>query len=240
MLGFFSRLWRTGVVGTFLTGMIFLLPVALTIYIVASIVASMRDQFGPGTLLGGLMTRAGIGIVGQQQETLGFLLGLLIALAGIWFVGLLVKIQTKSLFQDGVDKLLARVPLIRLIYKPVARVVRLATARDGATGDFSRMSVVCCRLGSDVNGGADILALASRQIYVIGGELRRLVYLPTSPVSMSGALVLVPESAVVPMPDMKIDDVMKVYVSFGALAQGTFPQAAGDKPAAPANPAQDA
>jgi hypothetical protein len=35
VLGFFSRLWRTGLASTFLTGALFLLPVALTITIVA-------------------------------------------------------------------------------------------------------------------------------------------------------------------------------------------------------------
>jgi uncharacterized membrane protein len=110
---------------------LFLLPVVLTIYIVASIAAFMRDQLGPGTVPGDLMTRAGIGIIGQQQDRLAFLLGLLIAVAGIWFLGLLVRIQTQSLLQDGIGKLFARYLLIRLICKPVARVIRLVTARSG-------------------------------------------------------------------------------------------------------------
>jgi uncharacterized membrane protein len=218
VLGFFSRLWRTGVAGTFLAGLLFLLPVALTIYIAASIVAFMRDQLGPGTVLGGLMTRTGIGIIGQEQDTLAFLLGLLIAGTGIWFLGLIVRIQTQSLLQEGIDNLFARVPLIRLIYKPVARVIRLMTARSG--GELASMSAVCCRFGGE--NGTDILALASPDIYMIAGERRRLVYLPTSPVSMSGGLVMVPESSIIPMPGMRIDDVMKLYLSFGIMAPETF------------------
>lgn len=227
MLGFFSRLWRTGVVGTFLTGALFLLPVALTIFIAASIVTFMRDQLGPGTVLGGLMTRTGIGIIGRQQDTLAFLLGLLIAVAGIWFVGLIVRIQTRSLLQEGIDKLFARVPLIRLIYNPVARVIRLMTATSG--GELSSLSVVCYRCGGE--NGADILALASPDIYLIGGERRRQVYLPTAPVSMSGGLVMVPETSIIPMPGMRVEDVMKLYLSFGIMAPETFSRHMADGPA---------
>jgi uncharacterized membrane protein len=220
MLEHLTRFWRTSVIGTFLTGVLFLLPVALTIYIVAWIIDFMRGQLGPGTLLGRLLTSVGGGIIGQDQNTLAFWLGLLIALVGIWCLGIIVKTQAKSMIQENIDSIFARVPLIRSIYSPVSRVVRLATKRDG--GDFSGMAVVTCRFGGP--GGVDILALlASRDVYLIGGERRRLVYLPTAPIPMSGGLVLVPEHAVIPVPEMKVDDLLKVYVSLGALAPETFP-----------------
>jgi uncharacterized membrane protein len=221
MLEYINRFWRTSVIGTFLAGVLFLLPVALTIYIVAWIIDFIRGQLGPGTLLGKLLTSVGGGIVGQDQNLLAFWLGLLVALTGIWLLGMLVKTQAKSIIQDNIDRAFTRVPFIRSIYNPVARVVRLATRQDG--GDFSGMSVVTCRFGGAE--GADILALlASRDIYFIGGQRRRLVYLPTAPIPMSGGLVLVPEDAVIPVPEMKVDDLLKVYVSLGALAPETFPR----------------
>ncbi len=221
MIDFLSRFWRTSVIGSFLAGLLFLLPVVLTFVIVAWIVGIMRDALGPGTVLGALLTRVGITIVGPQQDTLAFWLGLLIALVGIWVVGLIVKTQAKQIIQDLIDRGFARVPFIRSIYSPVSRVVRLATDRAGGT-DFSGMSVVSCRFGGD--NGVDVLALlASKEIYVIGGERRRMVYLPTAPIPMSGGLVMVPENAVIPIPEMKVDDLLKTYVSLGALAPETLP-----------------
>jgi uncharacterized membrane protein len=223
MIDYISRFWRTSVIGSFLAGLLFLLPVVLTVFIVAWIIDFMRGALGPGTFLGGLLTTGGRYIIGQDQETLAFWLGMGIALIGIWLLGLIVKTQAKSIIQHNLDSLFAKVPLIRSIYSPVSRVVRLATDRGtGAPGDMSSMSVVSCRFGGE--GGVDILALlASQQIYTIAGERRRLVYLPTAPIPMSGGLVLVGEQAITPVPDMKVDDLLKVYVSLGALAPEAMP-----------------
>jgi uncharacterized membrane protein len=236
MLSWISRFWRTSVIGSFLAGLLFLLPIVLTVFIVAWIVDFMRSAIGPGTVLGTLLTRGGSYLAGlSNQDTLAFWLGAGIALAGIWLLGLIVKTGAKHIIQDYLDRLLTRVPFIRSIYNPVSRVVRLATDRSsGAPGDFSSMSVVSCRFGSAA-GGADILSLlASQHVYNIAGERRRLVYVPAAPIPMSGGLLLVPESAVTPVPEMKVDDLLKIYVSLGALMPEVMPGAiAGPAPLAP-------
>jgi uncharacterized membrane protein len=223
MLSVLSRFWRTSVMGSFLAGLLFLLPVMLTIVIVAWIVDFIRGGLGPNTFLGGLLQIGGGYIVGPEQNVLSFWLGLGIALVGIWLLGVIVKTQAKSIIQSAIDRLFSRVPLIRSIYNPVSRVVRLATER-GASGDFSGMSVVSCRFGKDE--GVDVLALlASPEIFLVRGERRRLVYLPTSPLPMSGGLVMVAEHAVTLIPEMKVDDLLKVFVSLGAMAPEAMPHA---------------
>ncbi len=223
MLDFLSQFWRIRILGTFLAGLLFLLPVVLTFFIVAWIVDFMRASLGPGTYLGSLLTRVGITIVGPEQDTLAFWLGVLVAFAGIWLLGIIVKTQAKSIIQDNIDSIFARVPIIRSIYTPVARVVRLATDRTGGPSDFSGMSVVSCRFGGEK--GVDILALlASKEVYVIAGERRRMVYLPAAPIPMSGGLVMVPEPSIRLIPELKVDDLLKVYVSLGALAPETLPK----------------
>jgi len=44
-----------------------------------------------------------------------------------------------------------------------------------------------------------------------------LVYLPTSPIPMSGGLLFVAEEAVSAVPGMELGDLMKIYFSPGAL-----------------------
>jgi uncharacterized membrane protein len=227
MLNWISRFWRTSVIGSFLAGLLFLLPVVLTIFIIAWIINFVRGAIGPGTILGDLLTQGGSYFIGRSQDTLAFWLGIGIALFGIWLLGLIVKTQAKNIIQDYLDRLFSRVPFIRSIYSPVSRVVRLVTDREGgASGDLSSMSVISCRFGGNGANGVDILALlASQHVYNVAGHRRRLVYLPTAPIPMSGGLVLVQEDAITPVPEMKVDDLLKVYVSLGALAPEAMPGA---------------
>jgi uncharacterized membrane protein len=227
MIGWISRFWRTSVAGSFLAGLLFLLPIVLTVVIVAWIVNLFRGAIGPGTILGDLLTRGGAFLLGGSQDVLAFWLGAAITLAGIWLLGLIVKTRAKSIIQSYLDRLITSVPVIRSIYNPVSRVVRLATDRGapGEPGDLSGMSVVSCRFGEGVLG-VDVLALlASPHVFVIAGQRRRLLYLPTAPIPMSGGLVLVAEGAVTPVPDMKVDDLLKIYVSLGSLTPEVMPGA---------------
>lgn len=239
MMNWISRFWRTSVIGSFIAGLLFLLPIFLTVSIIAWIVNFLSGAIGPGTMLGGMLTQGGTYLLGTNQDLLAFWLGVGIAIAGIWLLGLIVKTRAKHIIQDYIDRLFARVPLIRSIYNPVSRVVRLATERGpGAPGDLLSMSVVSCRFGGGGNG-VDVLALlASQVVYNIAGERRRLVYLPTAPIPMSGGLVLVAETAITPVPEMKVDDLLKIYVSLGALAPEVLPGTiAGAKTAQPASEA---
>jgi uncharacterized membrane protein len=42
---------------------------------------------------------------------------------------------------------------------------------------------------------------------------------------MSGGLVMVNEDAIVPVPEMKVDDLLRIYFSLGALAPETMQKA---------------
>jgi uncharacterized membrane protein len=143
-----------------------------------------------------------------------------IVLFGTWCLGIVVRARAAQSMHETVDWLFTKLPVIRSIYNPISRVVRVVTEKGG--GDFSGMSVVACRFGGA--DGVDVLALlATQEIYLINGERRRMVYLPTAPLPMSGGLVLVSENAVVRVPDMKVDDLLKIYFSLGALAPESMP-----------------
>ena len=211
-------LWRNNVVATFLAGLVVLLPVVLTILIIAWIVDFLRGQLGPGTFLGEILLRGGATITGPGYESLAFFLGVLIALVGIWFLGVVARSQAQESISRFVDRIFTQVPFIRTIYNPISRVVRMTTDK---TTDFSGMSVVACRFAGI---GADILALvANQEVYIIAGERRRMVYLPAAPLPMSGGLVLVAESSIIPVPEMKVDELLRIYFSLGALAPDSMP-----------------
>lgn len=213
-------IWRSGFVGTFLAGLAFVLPITLTVAIVVWIAQWLRGALGPGTFFGNLLTQAGATLVGPERELFAYGLGILLTIGGVWLIGIFIRSRARRRMEQSRDWLFTRVPLFRSIYNPVQRVVSLMS--DDSSKEFSGMSVVRCRFGGD--DGVDVLALlTSDQTFMIDGKTRRLVYLPTSPVPMSGALVLVPENSVRSVPGMKVDDLMKIYLSLGALAGESMP-----------------
>lgn len=218
MLDFFRSFWRSRVTATFLAGLLVLLPIVLTVVIIAWLVQILRDALGPGTFLGELLRRGGSALV--ENDTLAFWLGMVIALIGIWLLGAIVRTEARRGVQGAIDLLFARVPVVKSIYNPVARVIRLATKKGG--GDLSGMNVVAVRFGGD--DGTHILALlASNDLYYVGNLRRVMVYLPTAPLPMTGGLVLVPEENITVVPEMKVDDLLKIYFSLGALAPESMP-----------------
>lgn len=222
MQAYLERVWRSGVVGTFLTGLFFILPVALTIAIVAWIIAKLQAALGPGTWLGDAFSFGGTAIVGPGGNTaLAFWLGVLLALGGIWLLGFIVRTRARNFLERSLAALLDRLPLVRTIYGPVAQVITLL--RGGGNKDIEGMSVVLCRFGREA--GATMLGLlTSPTVYALDEGPSHLVYLPASPLPMSGGLAFVPTAAVSPVPDLDVDGLMRIYFSLGALTRQSMPE----------------
>jgi uncharacterized membrane protein len=213
------RLWRNKITTTFLAGLITFLPVVLTVVIIAWMIKFLETVLGPDSYLGVVLKSGGTTIIGPGYDTIAFSLGVVIALLLIFLLGVAVRSAAQRGIESYIDRIFTKLPLIRAIYNPVSRVVRLTI--DKNTNDFSGMPVVFCRFGGAE--GADMLGLlANQEVYLIAGQRRRMVYLPMAPF-MTGGLTLVPEEAVILVPEMKVDDLMRVFFSLGALAPDAVP-----------------
>jgi uncharacterized membrane protein len=229
------RIWHTSIIGNLVTGSLVILPFVLTVLIISWVINWIVSAFGPGTLFGDILTSGGEAIVGPKREYVAFLIGTIVVLIILWLLGLAVRTQAQRTFAHVLDDILAKVPLFRAIYRPVSQVVRIFA---GSNADLSSLPVVMCRLGGEQ--GVDVPAfLASTQTYEVRGGKRLLIYLPTSPLPAWGGLVLVPESSVIPVPNMDADALIKLYFSFGVLAPEIIPSVKKDKPpvAQPPEPA---
>ncbi|HEU5018179.1 MAG TPA: DUF502 domain-containing protein [Pseudolabrys sp.] len=224
MRTFLRRIWQTSIIGNLVTGSLVILPFVLTVLIIGWGVTWLVGAFGPGTWFGDLLIRSGAAFVGPKREYAAFLIGAVVMLLILWLLGVAVRTQAQRTLERALDSILARVPLFRAIYRPVSQVVRMFA---GSNADLSGLPVVMCRFGSG-ELGVDVPAfLASSQTYYVKGEPRLLIYLPTSPLPAWGGLVLVPESAVIPVPDMDADALIKLYFSFGVLGPETIPPPKG-------------
>lgn len=216
------RIWRTRIFGNLVTGSLVILPFVLSVFIIGWLFNTLVASFGPGTWFGEILTIGGKALIGPEREWLAFFIGAIVVLALLWLLGMAVRTQAQRTLQHVLDDILARVPLFRAIYRPVSQVVRMFA---GSNADLTGLPVVMCRLGGEL--GVDIPALlASSQVFDVAGERRRLVYLPTSPLPAWGGLVLVSEAAIIPVPDMDADALIKLYFSFGVLAPETIPHVA--------------
>lgn len=206
--------------GTFVAGVFVLLPIILTVVIINWLVGHIRNLLGPGSLIGDLLASAGSTVFGLDNDQLSFWIGLSLAIIGIWFIGLVVTLQARKTITGALDALFNRIPFLNSIYRPVAQVVRLLDSQE--EGELKGMQVVTVRLGGDTS--TDILALqASPTTFTIDGEDRALIYVPTAPVPMGGFLLMIATENVKRVPDMDVDDLMKVYFSVGTLASEAMP-----------------
>lgn len=213
MKRFLTWLWDRGIVSTFATGLFVFLPVVLTVAIMSWMGSKLLALLEPVEWLGRLFVQ------NPAAAWIAWLVGAALVLAGIWALGAVVKATARQGLEEAFHAVMNRIPLVRSIYKPVSQVVNLIKGDDKA--DVKGMSVVYCMFGAE-RGGGFLGLLASPDIFHVGGQDCKLVYIPTSPVPMSGGLVFVPLATVQAI-DMAVDDVMKIYFSLGVLSSQVMP-----------------
>jgi uncharacterized membrane protein len=199
------------VAGPFLTGMVFLAPVFVTVLLLQWVSGYVTAALGPGTFVGGVLASAGLLVT--RSAFLAFWAGLGIAALIIWSIGLLVQTQARARLEGGLDKLIGSIPIIGGFYRPMAQMIRMIGGAPG--GELQGMAVVSVRFGDNT----EILALlATPHVFDMGEGPRHLVLLPTAPVPVGGALLFVAVDQVRFVPGLGVDDLAKFYVSMGTIA----------------------
>jgi uncharacterized membrane protein len=200
--------------GLFLTGLVFILPLILTIVVLFWLLDQLSGILGPKTILGGLIASLGrLATLNTVSQATGFWLGLMVLMAGIMALGVIVQSSAKEFLERTLDGLLSRLPVVGKLYQPFAQLVR--TMGGNGKEEMASMSVVAVRFGD----GAEALALlASPDRFDAGNGPSRLILIPTAPVPVGGALLFVPEENVRLIPGLKFDDLAKFYITMGSVA----------------------
>ena len=199
------------VAGPFLTGLVFLAPVLLTIVILQWLAGYVVAALGPGTLIGGALARGGMLLTSTPE--LAFITGLGLAALIAGGLGLLVQAQWRARLEGGLGGVRGRVPVLGGFYRPLAQIIRMIGGAPG--GELKGMSVVAISFGPDTQ----VLGLlATPQIFDLGQGPRHLVVCPTAPVPVGGAMLFVEVARVQPVAGIGVDDLAKFYVSMGTVA----------------------
>ena len=213
---------------TFLAGVLALLPIAVTVFVVAWIASFIASYAGPDSFVGRLIIRLGasVGIDVTPGSIAAYLLGLAIILGAIFALGLLVESGLRNFFSTSVDWLMMRIPLVSNVYDLSKRFVSLVD-RTGGEDSLKTMQPVWCFFGGE--GGAAVLGLMPSPEPVVIGEHSYLgLLVPSAPVPFGGALIYVPSSWVKPAQG-GVERLMNVYVSMGVTPPMSMP--GGAKPA---------
>ena len=210
-------LWKTGILSTFVAGLFAVLPIVITIGIMAWVGGVLEAWLGPESFVGKALSQMGLRFV--TDPTVASILGWLAVLLAIWLLGALLKWVGKKRLEIAFSAAMERIPLVNLLYKPVAQVVDLMQRKPADT--VEGMSVVYCAFGREGSGGF-LGLLVSDQVYRFNGQACQLVYVPTSPLPMSGVTVFAAIDSVHRV-DMQVDDLMKISLSIGVMSSSVIP-----------------
>ena len=202
------------IVATWLAGLLVLLPLALTLAVLAWALSLVNRLVGPGSLVGSLF--AALGYPFSRNPALAYVFGTLVLVAAIYLLGLAAQAGLKRPLQRLAEVTLRRIPLVGSLYGVADRFVGLLDQKQQA--DIGAMSPVWCFFGGD---SAAVLALApSAQPIEIDGRGYLAVLIPTAPVPFGGALIYVPVDWVRPA-NIGVDKLTEIYVSMGITAPPT-------------------
>ena len=196
-----------------IAGLLVTIPAALT-YMILSFVITRVDK---------AMEPVIVGILGPQNLKLmdewhipgmGFLF-LAIFIFAVGFVG--TNFIGKKLVALG-EKVLHKIPVVRVIYTSIKKVVDTVSLTDKSTFEkmvlityprepLKTLGIVCC----DTPGG------------ITDGEKMLNVFVPTSPNPTTGFLFMLPEKETQPL-KMSVEEGLKMIISFGI----THPDAEGE------------
>lgn len=212
MTSIFKSSWNR-LLTYFVTGILTVLPVAITLVIVTWLANFVLGLMGPDTFIGNLLKSLGLGV--SKDDKLAYAIGILFVLAIIGGLGaFVVEFGARNAFQRMMDVLLDRLPLVNSIYRSAKQLVGMLDKKDDV--DLQGMTPVYLQMGE--RGGTGLLGLlVSPEPVRLKGCDHNVVIVPTAPIPFGGALFFVPSDRIEPA-EMSVDGLVSVYMSMGATA----------------------
>jgi len=204
-----------GLRNSFLTGLVVVLPIGLTLYLIWTVTGwidgwvlpFIPHRFQPGTLLGDwLGPNFAVNIRG---------VGVIIFLVFTIVVGWLAKgLIGRSLLGWG-ERLVDRMPVVRSVYAGIKQIAETVFAQTETNFDKACL-VEYPRKGIWAIAFVSTNAKGEIATRIHADEPVASVFLPTTPNPTSGFLLFIPRHEVI-MLDMKVEDAAKLIISAGLV-----------------------
>ena len=203
----------------FLAGVFAVLPLVITVALVAWVAGTLKGFVGPDAIFGRLLRHLGLHFA--SNSTIAYVLGWVVVLAAIFVLGVLVQMGARRLFLGKLDTLAEHIPLLGGVYGTARQVVGMMNKKGGT--DLQGMRVVFCLFGKE-KGIVLLGLLPTPQLFRVGDVDYHAVLVPTAPVPVGGGLIFVPAESIRPT-DISVDAFMSIYVSMGVSAPQFLPPA---------------
>jgi len=191
---------------TFVSGLLAIIPVAVTTYFLWLLYGLIDRQFGRGAPIGQVVER----VLGQWIPGLGIVLMLLIVL----IIGVIVRNVLGRTLHYYLERVILAVPGIRKMYGTLKQFTGALLNRE-STSSFKK--VVMFEYPKE---GIHVIGLVTNEdlgrIQDMAGEKCLLVYAPTAPNPLSGYMIVIPERLVTYI-DMPVEDALSMVVSSGSV-----------------------
>lgn len=199
------------ILGTWLAGLLALLPLLLTLSLLAWVVNLLHGYLGPNSLAGRLFALFGQPFA--EHPYLEYLAGSVVLVLVIYPLGLLVRSSLRKPVANIVDRTVRQIPVVGSLYGLADSFVGLLDQKPDA--DIGAMSPVWCFFGGN---GVAVLALLANPVPVqLAGKNHLAVIVPTAPVPIGGGLLYMPAEWVHPA-QIGVDKLTSIYLSMGIVA----------------------
>jgi uncharacterized membrane protein len=209
--------WGVWLRNKFLAGLALALPLIITFWILYSIYDLMHGWSKPVlaqlvSLVNELSDEPLLDIDDPKLENLTNFIGFLFSLIVILALGFMATNVIGVHFVTAVDKLLLRIPLVAVIYRPLKQVIDAFRGLGATKQNFKRVVFVDYPVA-----GMRMIGFATGQYCdPQSGKAQTCVLLPTAPSPMTGILVVVDSEKVSDAP-ITIEDAMKMIISGGLV-----------------------
>ena len=216
-----------GIRGHFYAGLIVILPLFLTIFIinwmVNFIVAVTRES-----IFTSLINRT-IVFLGIEDNihlvTIAYGLCPLGILLFITLIGYVAKNIVGKKITRSINKIIGRLPIVKHIYTTISQIVSLVSSEKGNTYKKA-IAVEYPRKG--IYSIGFLTSEENEALSKLTGKELCNVFIPTSPNPTSGMFICVPKEDIIFL-DMKIDDAVKLIISGGVIVPGMEKEEDGEE-----------
>ncbi len=209
--------WAVWLRNKFLAGLALALPLIITIWILYSVYVLMHGWSKPVlaqivSIINELSDQPIIDINDPKLESVTNFIGFLFSLIMILGLGFMATNVIGVHIVSAVDKLLMRVPLVAIIYRPLKQVIDAFRSLGGTKQNFKRVVFV----DYPVTGMRMIGFATGQYCDPQSGKAMTCVLLPTAPSPMTGILIVVDSEKVSDAP-ITIEEAMKMIISGGLV-----------------------
>lgn len=194
---------------TFISGLLALLPLGLTLFILSLLYNLVAGWLGSGGFLGSLIR---ILLGREMPEVLINILSLLIILAIILIVGMVIRLYLGRLAYHYFERMMLAIPVLRKLYSTVKQITDAVFNRDLSA--FKRVALV---------------EYPSKGLYMIGfvtntsvpgveevvGEKMVSIFIMAPPNPITGIWLIVPEKDVIYLDHITVEEAFRMMMSVG-------------------------